>query len=101
MAGHLRARGHAGRQPPRSVAPGRPEPAPAFAGGEQWHGALPDSFMSHQSIVLGGGTEWLEEVSEDDYLAAVADLRLPGALLKLGRRPPALACRNTILLALQ
>jgi quercetin dioxygenase-like cupin family protein len=48
----------------------------AFAGEEHWHGAFPDSFMSHQSIVLGGGTEWLEEVSEQDYLAAVADLRL-------------------------
>jgi hypothetical protein len=37
--------------------------------------ALPDSFMSDQSLVLGGGTERLEEVSEQDYLAAVADLR--------------------------
>jgi hypothetical protein len=46
----------------------------AFAGEEQWHGALPDSFMSHQSIVLGGDTEWLGEVSEQDYLAAVANL---------------------------
>ena len=44
----------------------------AFAGEEHWHGALPDSFMSHQSIVLGGSTEWLEEVSEQDYLAAVS-----------------------------
>jgi quercetin dioxygenase-like cupin family protein len=47
----------------------------AFAGEEHWHGALPDSFMSQQSIVLSGGTEWLEEVSEQDYLAAVVDLR--------------------------
>jgi quercetin dioxygenase-like cupin family protein len=46
----------------------------AFAGEDHWHGALPDSFMSHQSIVLGGDTEWLEEVSEEDYLAAVATL---------------------------
>ena len=46
----------------------------AFAGEEHWHGALPDSFMSHQSIVLGGGTEWLEEVSEQEYLAAIARL---------------------------
>ena len=46
----------------------------AFAGEEHWHGALPDSFMSHQSIVLGGGTEWLEEVSQQEYLAALARL---------------------------
>ena len=46
----------------------------AFAGEDHWHGALPDAFMSHQSIVLGGDTEWLEEVSEEDYLAAVANL---------------------------
>jgi quercetin dioxygenase-like cupin family protein len=56
----------------------------AFAGEEHWHGALPDSFMSHQSIVLGGGTEWLEEVSEQDYLAAVANLRAD-----LANSPPA------------
>lgn len=48
----------------------------AFAGEEHWHGALPDSFMSHQSIVLGGSAEWLEEVSEPEYLAAIAELRL-------------------------
>jgi quercetin dioxygenase-like cupin family protein len=54
----------------------------AFAGEEHWHGALPDSFLSHQSIVLGGATDWLDEVSEEEYLAAVASLRalprLPG-----------------------
>jgi quercetin dioxygenase-like cupin family protein len=53
----------------------------AAAGEEHWHGALPNAFMSHHSIVLGGGTEWLEEVSEQDYLAAVGGLtlsRLPG-----------------------
>lgn len=47
----------------------------AAAGEQHWHGALPDSFMSHHSIVLGGSTEWLEEVSEQDYLATVAALR--------------------------
>ena len=46
----------------------------AFAGEEHWHGALPDSFMSHQSIVLGGSTQWLEEVTEQEYLAAIARL---------------------------
>jgi quercetin dioxygenase-like cupin family protein len=47
----------------------------AFAGEIHWHGALPDAFMSHQAIVMGGATQWLEEVSEQDYLAAVAHLR--------------------------
>ena len=46
----------------------------AVAGEVHWHGALPDAFMSHLSTVLGGDTEWLEEVSEEDYLAAVAQL---------------------------
>ena len=46
----------------------------APAGEEHWHGALPDSFMSHLSVVLGGSTEWLEEVTEQEYLAAVARL---------------------------
>jgi hypothetical protein len=39
-----------------------------------WHGALPDTFMSHNSIVLGGDTEWLDEVSEEEYRSAVTKL---------------------------
>jgi quercetin dioxygenase-like cupin family protein len=46
----------------------------AFAGEVHWHGALPEAFMSHYSIVLGGDTEWLDEVSEEDYRATVANL---------------------------
>ena len=38
----------------------------AFAGEIHWHGALPDAFMSHHSIALGGETEWLKEVSEEE-----------------------------------
>ena len=57
----------------------------AFAGEEHWHGALPDSFMSHQSIVLGGSTEWLEEVSDQEYLAAIARL----TATRPGERRPA------------
>jgi hypothetical protein len=30
--------------------------------------------MSHHSIVLGGDTEWLEEVSEEDYRSAIIEL---------------------------
>jgi len=35
-------------------------------GEEHWHGAAPDAFMSHTAISLGV-TNWLEEVSADDY----------------------------------
>jgi hypothetical protein len=35
--------------------------------------------MSHHAIILGGDTEWFEQVSEDDYRAAVTQL-LPIAL---------------------
>jgi hypothetical protein len=33
--------------------------------------------MPHHSITLGGDTEWLEEVSEEDYLAARWRICLP------------------------
>ena len=42
---------------------------------EHWHGAMPDSFMTHLSCVLSGETKWLEEVSEDEYRHAVAIAR--------------------------
>ena len=42
---------------------------------EHWHGAMPDAFMTHLSCVLVGQTEFLEEVSEADYLAAVERAR--------------------------
>ncbi|OLT12746.1 hypothetical protein BJF78_23670 [Pseudonocardia sp. CNS-139] len=45
------------------------------AGEEHWHGAVPSSFMTHLSTVLGGATEWLGEVSEADYAAALERLR--------------------------
>jgi quercetin dioxygenase-like cupin family protein len=51
----------------------------APAGEIHWHGALPDAFMSHHSIVLGGDTEWLEEVSEEDYQSAITTLRARSA----------------------
>ena len=42
---------------------------------EHWHGALPDSFMTHLSCVLAGDTVWLEEVNEDEYQRAVEKAR--------------------------
>ena len=39
---------------------------------------MPDTFMTHLSCVLVGQTEFLEEVSEADYLAAVERARANG-----------------------
>ena len=36
---------------------------------EHWHGACPDSYMSHLAISLGTN-EWLDPVSDEDYAAA-------------------------------
>jgi quercetin dioxygenase-like cupin family protein len=41
------------------------------AGEEHWHGACPDSYMSHLAISVGTN-EWLDAVSDEDYAAAVA-----------------------------
>jgi quercetin dioxygenase-like cupin family protein len=38
------------------------------AGERHWHGAAPDSFMSHTAISLGA-TRWAEQVSDADYPA--------------------------------
>lgn len=42
---------------------------------EHWHGAMPDSFMTHLTCQLGGRTVWLEEVPEADYLRAVESIK--------------------------
>ena len=36
-------------------------------GERHWHGASPDSFMTHTAISLGS-TSWAEPVSESDYI---------------------------------
>lgn len=41
-------------------------------GEEHWHGAVADAYMSHTAVSLGA-TEWLDEVDEADYAAAVRD----------------------------
>jgi quercetin dioxygenase-like cupin family protein len=38
----------------------------AAPGEEHWHGAAPDSFVTHTAVSLGP-TEWGEEVSSDRY----------------------------------
>jgi quercetin dioxygenase-like cupin family protein len=38
---------------------------------EHWHGALPEAFLTHLSVALGGATTWLDEVGADEYRAAV------------------------------
>ena len=40
------------------------------AGERHWHGGAPESFLLHLAISVGK-TEWLEEVSDDDYQEAV------------------------------
>ena len=47
-------------------------------GEEHWHGALPGAFLTHVSVVMGGATEWLEEVSDEDYARAVGDDEVDG-----------------------
>jgi quercetin dioxygenase-like cupin family protein len=40
-----------------------------FAPGEKhWHGARSDSFMVHIAVATGAETDWMEEVSEAEYL---------------------------------
>jgi quercetin dioxygenase-like cupin family protein len=39
------------------------------AGERHWHGGAPDSFLLHLAISVGQ-TEWLDEVSDDDYQEA-------------------------------
>jgi quercetin dioxygenase-like cupin family protein len=43
----------------------------APAGEEHWHGARDDAFMTHVSVAMSGATEWLDEVTEAEYLAAL------------------------------
>jgi quercetin dioxygenase-like cupin family protein len=44
------------------------------AGEEHWHGALPGSFMTHVSVVMGGTTHWGDEVTPEEYEQAVQQL---------------------------
>jgi quercetin dioxygenase-like cupin family protein len=41
------------------------------AGEEHWHGGSPDSFLLHTATSIGT-TNWLDEVSEEDYDRGVA-----------------------------
>jgi quercetin dioxygenase-like cupin family protein len=50
--------------PPVSIAAGDTVWVPP--GERHWHGAAPDSFMTHTAISLGP-TNWDEEVAESDY----------------------------------
>jgi quercetin dioxygenase-like cupin family protein len=40
-------------------------------GERHWHGAVPDQFLVHFAFTASGSTDWLDEVAEDDYAAAV------------------------------
>jgi quercetin dioxygenase-like cupin family protein len=50
----------------------RPGDVVVVAGGEwHWHGAAPDSLMTHQAMSEGEAT-WGDHVTEDEYRAAAA-----------------------------
>ncbi|MCR5008331.1 MAG: cupin domain-containing protein, partial [Oribacterium sp.] len=43
---------------------------------KHWHGAAPDSWLSHLAIEIEGedaSNEWCESISEEDYLKAISD----------------------------
>ncbi len=42
------------------------------AGEEHWHGAQPDSYMSHLAVTIGE-TNWLDAVSQEDYGSVFGD----------------------------
>jgi quercetin dioxygenase-like cupin family protein len=42
------------------------------AGEEHWHGARSTSYMLHLAVSVGE-TDWLDEVSDDDYVRAIAN----------------------------
>ncbi|MBO0730455.1 MAG: cupin domain-containing protein [Acidimicrobiaceae bacterium] len=44
----------------------------APAGERHWHGALPSNSLLHVAVSLGS-TEWMEEVSDDDYERACGE----------------------------
>jgi quercetin dioxygenase-like cupin family protein len=48
----------------------------APAGERHWHGAAPDSYMTHTAISLGV-TAWAEEVADGDYPALPIDQEQP------------------------
>jgi len=53
-------------QPARRMYPGDSVVIPAHV--EHWHGAAPDSLMQHLAIQPNADTNWLELVSDTDYL---------------------------------
>jgi quercetin dioxygenase-like cupin family protein len=38
-------------------------------GEKHWHGATQDQFLVHFAFTASGKTQWLEEVTEDEYLS--------------------------------
>lgn len=47
------------------------------AGEEHWHGAGPETWLTHTAISLGA-TDWLEQVSAEDYGRSVGTPSGPG-----------------------
>lgn len=55
-------------RPLREIGPGEPWYTPA--GVEHWHGASPDEAVV-QWTIYGGDVEWLEGVTDEEYLASI------------------------------
>lgn len=61
-------------KPAQEILPGTVIHIPANV--KHWHGAAPDSWFAHLAFEVPGentSTEWLEAVSDEDYLRATAD----------------------------
>lgn len=62
-------------EPPRAIRAGDTVWIPP--GVEHWHGAAPETAMVHMAMQeadeAGRSADWLEHVSDEDYLRAVAD----------------------------
>lgn len=43
-------------------------------GKKHWHGATAKNHLVHLSIIIGGETDWLEEVTDEEYKATLESL---------------------------
>ena len=44
-------------------------------GEEHWHGATPNSLFVHFAFTASGGTDWLEEVTAEEYTSATLETK--------------------------
>jgi len=56
-----------GLETPQSLEPG--DWWHVVPGVPHWHGAKPNTMFAHIAVTAGGGTNWLHEVSDADYVS--------------------------------